>query len=198
MVPSKITIGAVGDNGVGDVEGAKVIDAAAMVGVGICSIARNGRIGDGGGAKVIDAAAKVCRIARDCGIGDGGGTAVVDTAAADAGCSRISRDCGIGDGEDAADTVFDAAAHACGITRDNRIGDGEGARVIKAATIITVICPGNSHAGDREISTSGYVEDIEVTTAAAIITTDGKRGSTWAGDGQGACGGGGGYGRQGL
>ena len=111
------TICAIGNNGVGNVEGGvEVIDAAAFVG---CSIAREGGIGDGEGAAVKDATTIGCRIAIEGGIGNG---------------------------EGAADSVFDAATHGCRIASDCGIGDCEGAGISKCAAIKAGgICPGNSY-----------------------------------------------------
>jgi len=97
---------AVGDDGVSDVEGAEVSDAAAGDG---CRISRDCGIseGDGAAGDVVDAAAEECGITREGGIGDVEVAGVEDAAAIVYGC-RIVIQGGIGEGEGA--TVADAAA----------------------------------------------------------------------------------------
>ena len=98
-VASKIaTAGAVGDNGVGNVDGAGVIyTAAAAVG---CIIPRKCGIGDcsDSGSGTENAAAAVgSSIACDSGIGDGKGALVKNTATAIV--SSIACDGGVGDSD---------------------------------------------------------------------------------------------------
>ena len=122
------TISAIGNDGVGNVEGAAVgIVVNAATAAVISGIARYCGIGEVEDASVIYAAAKfVCSIAREGGIGDGEvGDGVVKDAAAIVGC-RIARKGGIGDGEVAVRVVKDAAAVGCSIARDCGIGDDEG------------------------------------------------------------------------
>ena len=73
------TASTVGNDGVSDVEGAEVSDAAAEE----CGITREGGIGDVEVAGVEDAAAIVygCRIVIQGGIGEGEGATVADAAA---------------------------------------------------------------------------------------------------------------------
>ena len=93
-------------------------------------------------------------ISRNRGIGKGKGGTVVDAAAV---CCSIPRDKGIIDGEGAVGVIEDAAAETRVICTDTRhhiarysgIGNGEGARVIKAPAIArSNTCPGNGYARD--------------------------------------------------
>jgi hypothetical protein len=89
--------GAIGNDGVGNVEGAKVIDAAAAVG---CIIPRKCGIGNSSSSSsgAENAAAAVgSSIACDSGIGDGKGALVKDTATAIV--SSIACDGGVGDSD---------------------------------------------------------------------------------------------------
>ena len=103
-----------------------------------------------------------CCIAREGGICKGAGAVIIIDAAA-VGCCSITRNCGIGDGESAG-VVVDATATARNFS------------------------PGNSHARDGKIAPRGNIENSEVTAVITIVTTNCKRGSTRASDGEGATG----------
>ena len=148
MAPNKITTAgtvadAIGNNGVGNVDGAVVVDTAAVAGR---SITRECGIGNGEAVAVKDAAADCsCTIAREGRIVNGEGARVGNATAA-AGCCRIAGEGRIVNCEGA--RVGNATTVVSSIARESGIGDGNGASVIKGATITIKICTGNGHARD--------------------------------------------------
>ena len=134
-------------------------------------IARDYGISDGDVTISQDAATiNFSIITRDGGINDGECCIKVTAdGAAISGC-RIARDCGIEYGESA--RILDAAAVDSGIARNNGSGDCKGTSVIKGATIVRGLSPGNSYAGDGEIATRSDAENAKITVVFIVIATD--------------------------
>ncbi len=103
---------------------------------------------------------------------------VVDASTVICGIGREGR---IGDDEGASATVVDAAAvGGCRIVIQFGIGNGEGTSVIKCTAIAGGSSgPSNSHARYGEIATRGDVENTKV----AQVSINRKRGSAKAGNG---------------